>query len=243
MTGLTRLDKHYWTPTPQVVAWLRERIAPDAKVLEIGPGYVPFPRADAFVDFVDRTIAQGPVHKVDVADGVLPFPDKSFDFIYCRHVLEDLYDPFHLCAEMSRVAKAGYIETPSPIAELCRGIDGDAPPYRGYHHHRFMIWKNRDELRFVSKYPLIEYLTFDDGYLAKLLLAGPKYWNTYHLWEDAINVQHRQSPLHFDIPRDYTMLLGDAVKNAVASADEFWMQIPQRAEVSQLLPRVGLSAA
>ena len=244
MTGLTVSDKHHWHPVPQVVTWLAERIAPDAKVLEIGPGNLPFPRANEFVDFVElgpdaRAYAQGPVHKIDAACSYLPFPDKSFDFVYARHVLEDMWNPFALCAEMSRVGKAGYIETPSPITELCRGVDGSAPPYRGYHHHRFFVWNYRNELRLVSKYTIVEYLMFDEAQLVALLRAGPKYWNTYHLWEGEINVQHRQSPLHYDITRDYVTLLNDAVRNAVMMADEFWTRIPQRAEVSQLLPRVG----
>lgn len=242
MTGLTIADKHYWPPIPQVVQWVADRLPADAKVLEIGPGHAPFPRANAFVDFADGINVQGPVHKIDVATERLPFDDKSFDFVYARHVLEDMYNPFALCAEMSRVAKAGYIETPSPIAELCRGVDGNAPPYRGYHHHRFVIWNYNNELRFVSKYPLVEYLQFEEGRLAALLRAGPKFWNTYHLWEGLINVQHRQSPLHYDIWRDYANLLNDGVKNAVMMADEFWKDIPAHAEVVQALPQIGAAA-
>ena len=244
MTGLTPSDKHHWHPVPQVVQAVAARIAPDARVLEIGPGNLPFPRAGEFVDFTDLSPnLPGPCHKIDMASQRLPFADKSFDFVYCRHVLEDMWNPFALCAEMSRVAKAGYVETPSPIAELCRGTDGAAPPYRGYHHHRFMVWNYRNELRFVSKYPLIEYLQFDEARLATLLRRGPKYWNTYHLWDGAIDVQHRQSPLHYDITRDYVTLLNDAVANAVMMADAFWSGIPDRVEVAQVLPQVGLSAA
>lgn len=243
MTGLTVTDKHYWAPVPQVVQRIADLIPADAKVLEIGPGHAPFPRANAFVDFAESTRVEGPVHKIDVATERLPFDDKSFDFVYCRHVLEDMYYPFGLCAEMGRVAKAGYIETPSPLAEICRGVDGNAPPYRGYHHHRFVIWNYQDELRFVSKYPLIEYLAgFEEDRLAVLLRQGPKYWNTYHLWEGAINVQHRQSPLHYDIWRDYANLLNDGVKNAVMMADEFWSRVPARAEVPQMLPQTGVAA-
>jgi hypothetical protein len=220
---LTVADKHHWSPIPSVMVWLTKQIGPSAKVLEVGPGHAPFERADAFVDFVDvPAVAPRPLYKCDMGSQPLPFRDKSFDFIFCRHTLEDMYNPFPLCAEMSRVGKAGYIETPSPIAELCRGVDGNAPPYRGYHHHRYMAWEHAGELRFVSKYPLVEYLKFDEGQLAQLLRLGPKYWNTYYLWEDRINVKHRQSPLDFDIPRDYGAMLVDAAHQAVASADEFF---------------------
>jgi hypothetical protein len=63
--------------------------------------------------------------------------------------MEDMGNPFLLIKEMERVAKAGYIETPSPIAEMGRGVDGSSPPFRGYHHHRFVVWVHEGELRFV----------------------------------------------------------------------------------------------
>lgn len=220
---LTTADKHHWAPIPAVMDWLTAHIPADAKVLEVGPGHAPFRRADACVDFVDVPgVDPARMYKCDLGSQPLPFPDKSFDFVFCRHTLEDMYNPFPLCAEMSRVGKAGYIETPSPIAELCRGVDGNAPPYRGYHHHRFMAWEHAGELRFVSKYPLIEYLKFDEPKLAQLLRSGARYWNTYYHWGDHINVKHRQSPLDFDIPRDYGPMLADAVDQAKASADEFF---------------------
>lgn len=225
MTGLTNADKKHWAPNDALIDWLTTRIPQDAKVLEVGPGHAPFKRADAHVDFVDVPgIDPARMFKCDIASQPLPFADKSFDFVFCRHTLEDMYNPFPICAEMSRVGKAGYIETPSPIAELCRGIDGNSPPYRGYHHHRFIAWEHAGELRFVSKYPLIEYLKFNDDALAALLRAGPKYWNTHYLWTDRINIVHRQSPLDFDIWRDYPMMLADAAKQSHESSDEFFAQ-------------------
>src|SRR5258705_482929 len=121
--ALTNDSKKFWHPDPKMIEWLVEKKIPkDASVLEIGPGTVPFRRANAYVDFVD--IPELPnLKKIDVATGNLPYDDKQFDFIYCRHVLEDSWNPFHLCDEMSRVGLAGYIETPSPMAELGRGVD------------------------------------------------------------------------------------------------------------------------
>src|SRR5882672_7035798 len=146
---LTTTDPHHWAPIPAVVDWLTNRLPPEAKVLEIGPGHAPFFRADTFVDFAPwpiQGVAPEKLVKCDIATEPLPFEDKSYDFIYCRHVLEDMWNPFHLSKEMERVGKAGYIETPSPIAELCRGVDGGAPPYRGYHHHRWVVWNQAGEL-------------------------------------------------------------------------------------------------
>jgi len=37
----------------------------------------------------------------------MPFPDKSFDFVYCAHVLEHVDDPIRACREIMRVGKRG----------------------------------------------------------------------------------------------------------------------------------------
>ena len=219
--ALTQSDTKHWAPQPDVYAYLETKvIKPADRVLEIGPGTAPFKRADVSVDFVDVEGVKKLV-KCDLATDPLPFADKEFDFVVCRHMLEDMYNPFPLCAEMSRVAKAGYVETPSPIAELGRGVDGGSPPFRGYHHHRFVIWTAGDELRFVSKYAFVEYLRFDERLIDQRLRADPHCWNTYYMWNDRINVVHRQSPLHYNIPRDYAALLNEAMDVSKEATDKF----------------------
>lgn len=47
----------------------------------------------------------------------LPFADKSFDFAICNCALEHVEDPVRACREMSRIAKAGFIEVPRFISE------------------------------------------------------------------------------------------------------------------------------
>jgi Methyltransferase domain len=228
--SLTANDPHHWGPIPEVMEWLTNRLPRDAKVLEVGPGHAPFKRADAFVDFAPwpiQGIEQDKLFRCDIATEPLPFEDKSFDFIFCRHVLEDMWNPFHLCKEMERVGKAGYIETPSPIAELTRGVDGAAPPYRGYHHHRWVIWNHDGTLKFVSKYPVIEYL--DIPQTSETLLKSERYWNTYLLWDDVIPVNHLQSPLDFDIPRDYRMVLWQAVGDCRNSTWDFFSRFKKAA--------------
>lgn len=221
--ALTQSSKKYWPPVKSVYDYLtNDVIAEDAKVLEIGPGNAPFKRANVYVDFVDITGLD--VIKCDVATEPLPFEDKSFDFIVCRHCIEDMYNPFPLLREMSRVGKAGYIETPSPIAELGRGVDGGSPPFRGYHHHRFMTWPLGKDLRLISKYPFIEYLRFDEPKIDELL-KQERYWNTYYLWSDEITFAHRQSPLHFDIPREYAHVLSEAMDLSRESTDAFFLNI------------------
>lgn len=165
---------------------------------------------------------------VDLNRERLPFEDKSFDFIYCRHVIEDMYNPFLLLSEMSRVGKAGYIETPSPSAELGRGVDGNSPPYRGYHHHHYMAWVVDGELRIVAKYPLVEYLVLEDEEIIENL-ASPEHWNTHYLWENEIKFSHRRNGYEYLLTRDYAMMLRDLVLVAKASNLEFWNNLNVKA--------------
>lgn len=222
--ALTQASQKFWAPIQSVYDHLSESvIGKDDRVLEIGPGHSPFARADVSVDFVDVPGVKKLV-KVDVATEPLPFADKEFSFVVCRHCIEDMYNPFPLLKEMQRVASAGYVEAPSPIAEIGRGVDGGSPPFRGYHHHRFISWVVGSELRLVSKYAFIEYLRFDEARVDELL-KQERYWNSYYLWKDEIKVEHRQSPLHYDIPKDYARVLNEAMEQSKEATDLFFSNI------------------
>lgn len=99
------------------------RIDPDWRVLDVGSGENPHPRADVILDrFPDDAFhrAGQPLDKGDprlvIGDALsMPFPDGSFDYAIASHVAEHVDDPARFCAELLRVAKAGYIETPGWI--------------------------------------------------------------------------------------------------------------------------------
>ncbi|WP_447979724.1 class I SAM-dependent methyltransferase [Candidatus Nitrospira bockiana] len=98
-------------------------IARGDRVLEIGSGHAPSQRADVLCDKYlhtkerpeDKLVVDRPLVIADAHN--LPFKSKSFDYIICSHVLEHAEDPKQFLAELERVGKAGYIETPSEIAE------------------------------------------------------------------------------------------------------------------------------
>lgn len=226
---LSKDDRKFWGPNTLVMEWLKKEFS-GGKVLDVGPGHHPLTWATKAVDFA-ATInnAACPVDVCDFATNALPYSDKEFDFVYCRHVLEDMWNPFGICKEMSRVGRAGYIEMPSPICEIGRGVDGGSPPYRGYHHHRFLGWTvqnnktNKPALMVASKYPFIEYLNFDEGRVDELLRKGDgRYWNTYYLWDGEIDILHTQSPLNFDIPTQYVKILDAAMAASMAATDKFF---------------------
>jgi SAM-dependent methyltransferase len=80
-----------------------------------------------------------------------PYPDKYFDFAIASHILEDVRDPVRVCRELSRVAKAGFIETPSAYVELTRGVDPSGRSYIGYYHHRWLVRPKDGGLEFLFK--------------------------------------------------------------------------------------------
>ena len=99
-------------------------------VLEIGSGNRPRSRANVLCDKfpADNTErAGGQPLALDrrpfvVADAcALPFRSKSFDYVITSHLLEHIPDPGAFVAELTRVASAGYIETPSELGEAIFG--------------------------------------------------------------------------------------------------------------------------
>jgi ubiquinone/menaquinone biosynthesis C-methylase UbiE len=221
----------YYGPNPKIIAHIEHICNDKTKVLELGPGLTPFSKATHFcgwdqgtqkIDSNQHTVCDFSIQK-------LPYADKEFDFIYCRHVLEDLYNPFLLVEEMSRVGKAGYIETPSPAAELCKNIDcGDSyAPWRGYHHHNSFVWEHEGTLCFVKKFPIIEHIfKLDEEGVVKYLEEYPHSWNTYMVWKDTIPYKHFQHDVDFKITTTYgEFLIKNVLQQSIASNNNFYNNI------------------
>ncbi len=100
------------------------KISTKDAVLDIGCGAKPFPLAthlgDVDVDFCKESLknAGDPRPFTEASVMALPFDDKSFDFIFCTHVLEHVTDPAKACQEIMRVGKRGYIECPRAWIEI-----------------------------------------------------------------------------------------------------------------------------
>ena len=150
------------------------RIGPRDRVLDVGGWACPFNRADWVLDSepyesrgyyatVGLPASQGGDREHfrretwvqrDICDHTAwPFPDKFFDFSTCSHTLEDVRDPLFVCAELIRVSKRGYIETPSRLAETCRGWESERTA--GLNHHRSLIDYSPGRLDFTMKWHLI----------------------------------------------------------------------------------------
>ena len=102
-------------------------IQPVDRVLDIGSGHLPVPFATHLADVAPDDDGFGragaplerdgrPFFECDVEH--MPYEDKDFDFVYCSHVLEHVRDPERACAELMRVGRRGYIETPTRGKDL-----------------------------------------------------------------------------------------------------------------------------
>jgi len=175
--------KKQWKQPADVLAWTVRLAKGKKKILDVGPGEFVFPLATHTCgwQYGPQPLKSNKI--VDFTTQLLPYEDNEFDFVYCRHTLEDLTYPFLLLHELARVGKAGYIETPSIMAELCQEVDASSPPYRGFHHHVWFTWIEDNVINFCHKFPLIEHLDFDEDYIRKTLKQYPHLWFNYHTWD------------------------------------------------------------
>ncbi|HEY0519571.1 MAG TPA: methyltransferase domain-containing protein [Ilumatobacteraceae bacterium] len=122
-----------------------------ALVLDVGSGDKPHWRADVLLDRYPadshagqrsgaaRARVDRPLFDADAAE--MPFADKVFDYAICSHVLEHVEHPDAVIRELSRVAKAGYIEVPE--AASAKIVD--------FPSHLWWVTLDGDELVFTAK--------------------------------------------------------------------------------------------
>jgi SAM-dependent methyltransferase len=104
------------------------KIKATEKVIDIGGGDNPFPRADVVVEPYPHnsshrsgTAIPPGINYVEAFAEDLPFEDREFDVAISRQVLEHVQSPAAACREMMRVARRGYIETPQKIYDILLG--------------------------------------------------------------------------------------------------------------------------
>lgn len=169
------------------------------KVLEVGGGHNPHPRSNIVVDkFIDSNYHRHSDIKVlkhqkfIQADGEkLPFPDKDFDYVICNQVLEHVENPEIFLKEQMRVAKRGYIETPSLIGEYLF-------PKKS---HKWLILELENKLVLVDKEKFWFKTKLDFGFVFltwlqktslayKLLMeTKPNFMTVRYEWEDSIEYE------------------------------------------------------
>lgn len=192
----------HWHPLPELVDRALQHCDnnPTPYVLDIGASdNFTFPKATHAVGWNPPSSQLAKPLPLNLDSETLPFPDQSC-FVYSRHTIEDLANPSHILAEIRRVAVAGWIETPSPQAELTRGVDAYGN-HLGYAHHRWIchsaqIAADRNLLTLLAKYPIVEQLPLPDHYP---LLENPLAWNTTHQWTGTLAYQILQNEQGFHL--------------------------------------------
>lgn len=133
------------------------------RVLEVGPGATPHPRADEFLEYdfpeFGEAVRQrgGIVSAPDYAGrkvtrytgDVFPYRDGEFDYVIASHVIEHVADPVRFAQELCRVGGGrGYIEFPLPTYEYLYD----------FAVHQHWVWLDASEavIRFVPKSDLAQ---------------------------------------------------------------------------------------
>lgn len=176
-------------------------VSPGDKVLDIGSGHLPFPLATHLADI---SLKDGNIGRAGIPfkyqDGKpvfecaverTPFKDKEFDFVYCSHVLEHSSDPAKACEELMRIAKRGYIETPT------KGKDIFLSTAKTSNHLNY-VELNDDVLTFYKYQPWemdglhndillkmhVQPETKREKAFSALIYLFPRHINTMLLWEN-----------------------------------------------------------
>ena len=165
-------------------------IPADALVLEVGSGGNPYPRSNILLDAYQETRErhwEALIHDRPTVLSFgenLPFKDKAFDYVIAAHVLEHTPHPQKFLAELQRVARAGFIETPDAFMERIN-------PYKD---HRLEVTERDDGLVIRKKRAWIYDADLVELYekRAKFIIARetiPRHAAEFHMryfWKDKI---------------------------------------------------------
>lgn len=180
--------------------FLKARLSPKARVLDIGSGNNPWFRSNTLLDRFaeDSTERTGPLEKDgrefvegDATD--LPFSNKSFDFIYCSHIAEHIEDIGRFFSEIQRVGKAGYIETPGYLLEQMVGTTT----------HCWALWVENGvlhaERKWISGAPSRVYYTMHRLFaqhpaFSFLLALIPEFQVMRFWWKDRFDFELHEAP-------------------------------------------------
>ena len=217
----------YWKPNDTLMKKLVDffQLIDKKKILDVGGAMGVFKHATHVIDIIEDLVNN--IYKVDLDFDKFPFDNQEFQFTYCRHTIEDVQNPSHTLDEIFRTSFEGYIETPSPLVEFTQGVDAGSVNYKGYIHHRYLVWSSLKDntLHILPKYPIIETIITNAVVKKKmnyLLNNYPLYWNNYYLWnktDKKPNVILYRHGVNMDIRTDYLMLINMAIEESIDYAN------------------------
>jgi hypothetical protein len=224
----------YWEPILKIISNI-EIFCLENKfqnILEIGPGVIPFSLSTKTIGFNEKIKN---FIELDIDTNKLPFEDGSMDFVYSRHTLEDIQNPDFCMNEIIRISNSGYIETPSPLIEVTKGVDytDKSNKYAGYIHHRYIIWSNIEkcEIYFLPKYNSIIDNFFEPNSDTRMkyyniINNNPIFWNNYFIWKDKTPkvIMYKNGVnfgLKYNMITDYIDLLYEAINTSIQNTNYF----------------------
>jgi SAM-dependent methyltransferase len=171
---------------------------PWERVLDVGSGDNPHPRADTLVDsYLTDEHRWGPLREPDrvllVDARKFPFLDKEFDVVLCAHCLEHCEDPEGVVHEITRVGKRGVLEVPTPYLDIW---------FQPSAQHRW-IFANRANTLLYAPSPAFIVPLSTKPITVGLLRHNPFFRTAYLLDEKAFRVRIRWID-HLSIERSST---------------------------------------
>jgi SAM-dependent methyltransferase len=120
------------------------------KVLHVAPEHCFIKRFEALpnLEYITADI-ESPLAKVKMDVHSIPFPDNSFDVIFCNHVLEHVEDDILACSEFNRVLKPnGWGILKSPVYDIEKTLEDQSITDPA---ERERIFGQRDHVRKFGK--------------------------------------------------------------------------------------------
>lgn len=116
------------------------------RVLHIAPEHCFIDRFEALpnLDYITADI-ESPLAKVKMDIHDIPFPENSFDVVFCNHVLEHVKDDLKVCSELNRVLKPdGWGILQSPVYQIEKTLEDHSILDAG---DRERVFGQRDHVR------------------------------------------------------------------------------------------------
>lgn len=167
------------------------------RVLEIGPGSLPHPRSDIYLDIHDNEnqeitkLQRGNAEQIELKkpviyyDGnVFPFKDNEFDYVICSHVIEHVpHENIDLfLSELQRVAPRGYIEFPNVFYEMICWADVHMSFMTYKDNTMYFMDKNKFKSNFIHKAFRELYYAYENHYNINIMQFDELYFEGFE-WE------------------------------------------------------------